>query len=162
MLTQEQRELLENSLWVVNSVLKAQGLQRDDDMRSRANLYLCKCVQRYKPERNAKWTTYAYKSVFLFVKTSHAQEMVEKSHLASGNGLFLAKDETDYEEIVLNNILLEQIRESLGDIDKIIFDLKRQDYTIREICERLQLSDTAIDNHWNYIKNVAKKVFTNV
>ena len=39
MLNDEQRKTLEQSLWVVNTVIKELGLQLDDDMRSQASLY---------------------------------------------------------------------------------------------------------------------------
>ena len=36
MLSDEQRETIENSLWVVNTALKNQGLSSDEDLRQSA------------------------------------------------------------------------------------------------------------------------------
>ena len=40
MLTKEQQNIIENSIWVVNTALKKQGLQKDSDLRQNEILYL--------------------------------------------------------------------------------------------------------------------------
>ena len=67
MLSAEQQKMVEQNLWVVNDVLKDLHLQRDEDLRQECNLYLCKCVQRFDPEKSAKWSTYAYCSIVLYI-----------------------------------------------------------------------------------------------
>lgn len=68
MLSAEQQKTIQESLWVVNTVLKDLGLQQDEDLRQDANLYLCRCLERFNPSHNVKWTTYAYKNILMFVK----------------------------------------------------------------------------------------------
>ena len=70
-LTDEQRKRVEQSAWIVNSVLKEQQLSYDEDLRQEGLLWLCKCAQRFDPTRGVKWSTYAYGSVFLRVKRLH-------------------------------------------------------------------------------------------
>ena len=66
MLTPQQQKVIEDSLWVVNTALKRLGLQNDEDLRQDACLYLCKCLERFNPDKNVKWTTYAYKNIYLY------------------------------------------------------------------------------------------------
>ena len=74
MLSAEQQKTIEESLWVVNDVLKNLGLQGDEDLRQEANLYLCRCLERFNPSYNTKWTTYAYKNIFMFVKLCNRRQ----------------------------------------------------------------------------------------
>lgn len=64
----EQRRIVENSAWIVNTVLQRQGLAYDEDLRQEAYLHLCRCVVRFDESRGIKWDTYAYSSLFLHIK----------------------------------------------------------------------------------------------
>lgn len=79
MLSAEQQKTIEESLWVVNKVLKDLGLQGNEDLRQEGNLWLCKFIANYKPERKTKWTTYAYKAVSRYIKTIQGRQ-AEKSY----------------------------------------------------------------------------------
>lgn len=41
------------------------------DLKQEAALWLCKCAQRFDPARGVKWSTYAYRSVYLRIKRLH-------------------------------------------------------------------------------------------
>jgi len=91
-LTAHQQEIIENSIWVVNTALKNQGLAlspKTEDLRQSAILYMCEALQRFDPNRKIKWETFAYKNVYLFIKRKHIKE-VKKLML-----------EADYEDLYL-------------------------------------------------------------
>ena len=69
-LTNEQQKQIENSLWVVNTVLKKQGIDYNEDMRQSAIMYMCECLLRYDPDKGVKWTTYAYKNFIVVIYAS--------------------------------------------------------------------------------------------
>lgn len=79
MLSAEQQQIIENSLGIVNDVLRKLGLQGDEDLRQEANLCLCRCIERYDPSRNTKWITYAYKNILMFVKLANRQKIFKQS-----------------------------------------------------------------------------------
>lgn len=79
MLSAEQQKTIEESLWVVNDVLKDLGLQGNEDLRQEANLYLCRCLERFNPSYNTKWTTYAYKNILMFVKLLNKRQATKQA-----------------------------------------------------------------------------------
>ena len=79
MLSAEQQKIIEESLWVVNDVLKDLGLQGNEDLRQEANLYLCRCLERFNPSYNTKWTTYAYKNILMFVKLLNRRQATKQA-----------------------------------------------------------------------------------
>ena len=97
MLSDEQRDTIEDSVWVVNTVLKKQGLENDEDMRQSALLYMCKCIQRFDPSKNIKWTTFAYKNIYLFVKRNFKKQQEKSIPTVSENMFYLADKEDDIE-----------------------------------------------------------------
>lgn len=80
MLSAEQQKAIEDSLWVVNTVLKELGLQNNEDLRQEANLYLCKRIGNFDPARKTKWTTYAYKITTRYVKTIERRQSEKARH----------------------------------------------------------------------------------
>ena len=78
-LTQQQQEIIGNSIWIVDTVLRRAGLERDADLRQDAILYMCNCLLRYDSSKNAKWETYAYANISLYVKRVSAKERLRKS-----------------------------------------------------------------------------------
>src|SRR5574344_1642765 len=106
MLTAEQQNIIENSIWVVNTALKRQGLTYNKDLRQSAIVYMCECLTRFDPSRNIKWTTYAYKNVYLFIKRTHKKECL-KCNMEIGDDVVnidTTADPVEYDE----NILLVQ------------------------------------------------------
>lgn len=77
-LTAEQQGLIEKSQWIVNDVLKYYGVGYDNDLRQAAMLYMCKCLERYEPERG-KWETYAYTNVKYYVVKYMRRQKAERA-----------------------------------------------------------------------------------
>lgn len=82
MLSAEQQEIVasEDSLKLVNSILKKLGIKNDEDLRQDAMYYLCKCIVRFDPEQGTKWTTYAYKNIMMYVKSTRKRQMQKQLH----------------------------------------------------------------------------------
>lgn len=70
MLSAEQQQIIDsdNSRKLVNGILKKLGFGHDEDLRQDAMCYLCECIQRFDRSKGVKWTTYAYKNIFMFIK----------------------------------------------------------------------------------------------
>lgn len=157
MLSTEQQNIIENSIWVVNTALKKQGLQADEDLRQSAILYMCKCIQRYDPEKHIKWTTFAYKNVYLFIKRTHIKRMVKDNLIA---------DVDVYTPILsinnlsnLDNVLfLENIKCLCTAEERQMLELKRQGYKIMEIGKIMGCSARRISGYMQSIKEKAKEI----
>ena len=133
MLTPEQQNTIENSIWVVNTALKRQGLQHNTDLKQSAILYMCECLLRFEPEKNIKWTTFAYKNVYLFIKRENLKELKFQKPIAND-------DISKYEEIIEDKerdcnapILYERVLGVCTAREKQILELKREGYSHREI-----------------------------
>lgn len=143
MLTEQQKDIIENSIWVVNTALKKQGLSNDIDLRQSAILYMCECLLRYDVTRNAKWTTYAYKSVYLYIKRVHAKEQRKMLQIADMDVFEVAENVADnsldmnVQEIIQNNEVLR---------------LKYEGYTKKEISQITGISIREVRRHFSIYK----------
>lgn len=137
MLSLEEKNIIEDSTWIVNTVLKRQGLQCDDDIRQSAYLYMCKCIKKYDPTLQIKWTTYAYKSVYLYVKKVHAREIKKATAITD-------EDISDIKDLVLCNkqgispvpnakYVLDEIMTLCTPRERKLLELKMQGYKRQEI-----------------------------
>lgn len=158
MLNKEQQEIIENSLWVVNAVLEAQKLQNDEDMRQIACLYLCKCIERFNPEYNVKWTTYAYKSVFLYIRRVYARQKKRENKIIVDEEVYkTVRSPRDLEGEVHTQILLTEIKSTCSEKEKEILKLLGEGYLQYEIAEMLQISRKEIHLFLERIRNNFKK-----
>ena len=153
MLNDEQRKTLEQSLWVVNTVIKELGLQLDDDMRSQASLYMCKCIERYDPKFGVKWSTYAYKSLYLYIKTRHAKEMVKKAPIVPIESCFNLATEMD--DNIYNKLFIETLQTILTPLENEILTRKFKEQTAATIRKELNLTKKQFDEAWHSIKDKA-------
>lgn len=162
MLSLEQQKTIENSIWVVNTALKRQGLQADEDLRQSAILYMCKCLESFDPTKSIKWTTYAYKSVFLFIRRTHKKEMSRTARLIADD-VFDIKEplKLPLEQPLMENrgkYRVEQIKAVLTPKERGIIDLKLQGYKFAEIGEVMGWSISKVNNCMRTIKEKAREV----
>lgn len=160
MLSKEQQNIIENSIWVVNTALKRQGLQADEDLRQSAMLYMCKCLQHFDENQNVKWTTYAYKSVFLFIKRTHGKEMRKKSMLVSEDMLKSIEPlpSAQDEPFEKGEYLLENIKAFCSPEERQVLEFKRQGYTNIEISAFMKCSPSKVNGCMQSIKGKAKEM----
>jgi RNA polymerase sigma factor (sigma-70 family) len=158
-LTTEQQQIIQDSVWVVNTALKKQGLSTDEDMRQSAILYMCKCLLRFDPSKNVKWTTYAYNNVYLYIMRVHKKEVQKKSRLV-GEDLFaiLHKDEDFNEEVVV----LDQILGLCTPEEREVLELKRQGYKGAEIGQILGYTHSKVNSYLHEIREKAKRTISGV
>lgn len=160
MLSLEQQEIIENSLWVVNTALKKQGLQADEDLRQSAILYMCKCLERFDPSKDIKWTTYAYKSVFLFIKRTHGKEMKKRSMFIDDDIFNLIEPVSSLidEPTMFNEgkYIIDSIKAVCSPEESQIIELKRQGYKVVEISSIMKCSTSKINGRMQSIKEKAR------
>lgn len=162
MLSLEQQEIIENSIWVVNTALKRQGLQADEDLRQSAILYMCKCLERFDPSKDIKWTTYAYKSVFLFIRRTHGKEIKKRSMFIDDDIFNLVEPVYDPidESIIFNESkhIIDNIKTVCSPEENQIIELKRQGYKVVEISSIMKCSTRKINGCMQSIKEKAREM----
>lgn len=153
MLTQEQQHIIEESLWVVNAALKQQGLSRDQDLRQSALLYMCICLERFDPTINIKWTTYAYKNVYLYIKRKHYADL-KTSNRETGFD-YLAERACETEWDILDKVLVSEVMQNCTGEERAILRLKMNGYTHAEIGKKLGCSVWTVNRK---VADIKKKV----
>lgn len=158
-LSAEQRKRVEESQWVVNTVLKKQGLSSNEDFRQSALLYMCKCVLRFDETRGTKWETYAYSNVYLYVK-----KLSQRARRAEIRRVDIAVEDLDIavdcEPYNANGavVMLEEIRGVCSEEENKVLDLRLKGFTGKEIADALGCCSTKINNIFSVIKEKAKAI----
>lgn len=155
-LTANQQSIIENSLWVVNTALKRQGLSCNEDLRQQAILYMCKCLQRYDQEKNIKWTTYAYKNVYLYIKRMHLKESYKQS-FERGEDLMIIGEKIAPIEPTFDEFTTEDILAVCSPIEREILCLKLSGYKYEEIGIILKCSVSKIKRDMQNIREKARE-----
>lgn len=157
-LTEEQKSIIENSTWVVNTALKRQGLSYDEDLRQSALLYLCKCIKRFEPSKSTLWTTFAYKNIYLYIKRMHAKEMKKECmifthELDEIESHFGYNNINEYSD---DKLKLLKIKTFCNDNENEIINLKLRGYNGKEIANIMNCSMLKINVCMKRIKEKAK------
>lgn len=144
MLTAEQRKTVEESIWIVNTVLKKLGLQTDDDMRQTALLYMCSCIQRFDNTRGVKWSTFAYKSIYLYVVREKQTQRKKDAQLVEESKMFYMSDNYETQYKLDNSCQIQSIISPCTSLEKQVATLLSQGYTINEIATALKTGETKV------------------
>lgn len=163
MLTQEQQQTIEDSLWIVNTALKDQNLQGNEDLKQDAILYMCKCLLNFDETKGVKWNTYAYKSVYLYIKRKHARQVLESSRVAYLDQNPPKADEEQKVKDVkqfLRGFKIKHILYHCNEREREVVMLKLQGYTAKQIANKLGVSYFVIQNIFWRIKARLRK-YTN-
>lgn len=155
MLTDAQRKTIENSLWVVNTALKNQGLSGDEDLRQSAILYMCMCIERFDESRNIKWTTYAYKNVYYFIKRQHKKEIVKSFNETA---LDLAMPLKGAEMPDFDTTIIDQLKVRCSAIERQIIELNLQGYGQKEMIQTIKCTYPVLHQHIEDIKSKARQI----
>ena len=158
MLSQEQQRTIENSVWVVNTALKKQGLQTDKDLRQSAILYMCKCLERFDPNKHIKWTSYAYKNVYLFILRTNAKERQKMGCLADED---ISTLQIPIPQPQINDESKERVQKIKNICtleEKKIIELKLQGYKFAEIGALMGWSISKVNNCMRTIKEKAREL----
>lgn len=156
MLSKEQQNTIENSIWVVNTALKRQGLQNDEDLRQSAILYMCKCLERYDPTKGIKWTTYAYKNIFLYIKKKYSEECKVALAIVDEDIFSLEATSLPIDEDMAYNdkYVLQKMKLVCTSEECKVLELKKQGYRGAELCGLMGCSRNKISG---YIKSIRAK-----
>lgn len=156
MLSLEQQSIIENSIWVVNTALKKQGLQYDKDLKQSAILYMCECLERFDQSKKIKWSTYAYKTVFLYIKRTHAKEMKKCSFVVNDEiSTLQLPNKTD--DNLHGDMIIDSIKELCNPAEIKVLELRDYGYKIAEISKILGCSVSKINSYISTIKEKARK-----
>lgn len=160
MLSKEQQNTIENSVWVVNTALKRQGLQNNEDLRQSAILYMCKCLERYDPTKGIKWTTYAYKNIFLYIKKKHSEECKIALTIADEDIFALEATSLPIDEDMAYNdkYVLQKIKLVCTSEERKVLELKKQGYRGIELCELMGCSRNKISGYMKSIRAKAQQI----
>ena len=162
MLNADQQATIENSYWVVNTILKEQRLQANEDMRQAALLFMCECMQRFEPTKGVKWTTYAYKNVEMFIKRTLAKQHDRACHVMAF-GDFDMKDQDMLFEIPQKSGIqpvcdYQSLLKLCTPTQAKVLELRREGYCLGKIGQKMGYSITQIRVILGEIKkNVRKK-----
>jgi len=161
MLNDEQRKMVEESIWVVNTALKKQGLECDKDLKQDALLCMCQCAERFDASKGIKWTTYAYKNVYLYIKRTHAKQNKKSAPLIKQD-LFDMGDNIDGIQGV--NIYddpkyrLDGFMGVCSKNEKALLKAKLRGYTLPEIAKQLNCSAEKVNITVKSIKEKAREI----
>jgi RNA polymerase sigma factor (sigma-70 family) len=158
MLTPEQQKTIEESQWIVNLALKKQGLSRDQDLRQNAMLYLCRCIEHYDPSLDIKWSTYAFKSVYFYIKRTHAKQMKRQELLLDPEEIENLGQERNETECFEETMKVREIRAVCTPKERDVLDLKLKGYKHGEMSEILNRSCITVGVHWRNIKQKAREL----
>ena len=156
-----QQKDVEDSLWVVNSALKQQGLSNNEDLRQSAILYMCECRLRFDPQKHIMWTTFAYRNVYLFIKRMACKERKKQSNIINKD-IFDMEDYFKVEKPKTSSVATYQlIIKSCGKEDAKILKLIEQGYSQVEISKILNCSQSRVYKRFRRIKENVKKMIKN-
>lgn len=158
MLSAEQQQIIQDSVKIVNTVLKRMGIKRNEDLRQEAILHLCKRIDNFDPKRNTKWSTYAYKITETHLKTILGRQSEKDRHFTNLSSCVDNPDDFVVAKGVPLETALYRILETCTDEEKEIVRLRVKGYKIREIGEMY-------GQHRHYIskklRNIKEKLLKN-
>lgn len=161
MLSLEQQNIIENSIWVVNTALKKQGLQGNKDLKQEALLYMCQCLERFDPTKDIKWTTFAYKNVYLFIKRVHNKEQKKLTMIVSDD-VFSIKEPVkmplEEPEMINESKLVNAIKDLCSPEESRLIELKLKGYKVCEISKLMKCSQSKVSSLFQSIKEKAKEL----
>lgn len=157
-LTLEQQRLVEDSLWVVNSAMKKQGCAGDKDIRQEATLYMCKCAMRFDPTMGVQWTTYAYKSVRLYIKRIIKRKQKKAAPIAEEDVFDLPLVQPVRMEEDNTKFIVDQIYGLCTPRERQLLTLKSQGYKGREITKMMSCSSSTLNGLMQNIKEKTRSL----
>jgi len=137
-MTVEQQKQIEDSLWVVDAVLKRLKRQGDEDLRQDLFLYMCKCIQRFDVSRGTKWTSYAYESLYLYALRTLAKEKKLTEPLVSEEKFFYLSDNGAGENELIETCQAYCITITLTPDERAVAEYIMQGYCLSDISRILR------------------------
>ena len=152
MLTAEQQKTIQDSAWVIDTVLGKLGLQKNEDIRQSLFLYMCKCIERYDSSRGTKWTTYAYKTLYLYALRIWDEEKKKSKGLVSIESVIQLTDNGVSERQMIEVSHFYSLCVPLSKQETRVALMLSQGYNIKSISAHLKLSAKKIQEIKREIK----------
>ena len=137
----------------------------EDDLFQEGCLALYKCVFSFEEDRNVRFSTYAY-----MIIRSKVKENLRAAARGRSEGIYSLEkaSQHDLKDLVCCDPLKyhheEQVKEELkiffkelSDEDRQILTMKEQEYSYKQICERLSIDRKRVDNRIRFLKKRLKK-----
>ena len=160
MLNENEKQIILNSMWVVNTALKELGLGANKDYKQLALLELHRCVKVFDASRGVKWSTYAYNSVYLKIKRRRNKDYAKQKALVNENALCYKSTEINEERANAVHTI-NQLKKSLTEQELFVLEQIYKGYSAREIAEQLNRSRTYVKQIWSNIKSKATHLKNN-
>lgn len=161
MLTNEQRQMVESSIWVVNTALKKQGLECDKDLKQDALLCMCQCAERFDASKGIKWTTYAYKTVYLYIKRTHSKEQKKASYIVKDDlfdlGEQIEEPMYEYDDDAPSH-RLRKVMSICTPNETALLKAKLQGFNHTEIADQMSCSKSKVDITMKSVKEKAREM----
>lgn len=150
-LDDKQRQVVENSAWIVNTVLQRQGLSFDEDLRQEAYLHLCRCVTRFDESRGIKWDTYAYSSLFLHIKKINGRKWRDSKRNETSRKSLDNKAEFPIDEC-LAVVTVDRIMTACSDDECLLLDCMYNEMRYDEIAKLLNCTMREVSKRWKALR----------
>lgn len=156
----EKNDLIVSSLWVVNAVFEKLSIN-DEDLKSNATLYLYKLADRYDSSKGVKFSTYAYNSLYLYVRTRWAKQKHKDSNVIVSTTLLEIEPAKSYEDSVGNECMVEQIKSLCSERELKICELFLQGYKVVEIAKIVGIATPTAHHNIRELKEKVKAFYNN-
>ena len=159
-------ELLEKHRLLIFKIINAQRLDAGDyhldeeDLFQEGCLALYDAVFTYEEDRNVQFSTYAYIVVAGRIRSAVRNERktlkggYSSLDLNSDRDLLMcvAEDPCEYHKETQVLDVLEKFMATLNEEDRRIFQMKKDQYSYKEIADSLQISTKKVDNRLRYLR----------
>lgn len=144
----------------MNYALKVNKLQEfDEDLYEDAVYELIRCLGRFDESRGVKWTTYAVRSIVLYVRREKARRQKASALTASEDATFYrVEDAKDMDAEITSQWVVEDLFANLTAEQKEVARLKYQGYNNNEIKRNLGISSTKLNRILQEVRRKAQKL----
>lgn len=163
--TQLIEKLLCKSSNIIPNVVRSMNAKPYDDYIDIAYFGLCKAAINYKPEHNVKFSTYAVTVMKNEIKKEFESNNTYNLNNVSYESLtedladdFILLNYCEFEDDAILEILLEGIRNRIGDEKFAILQMFMEGYTQTEIAEACMCTPQMISLIHRDMKNLFKKI----
>lgn len=154
----DEQSAIEN-IRLVREIMERLGLKGDEDLEQDTLLYLYKRRGNYDPNRNTKWSTYAWKVAETYLKTMNARKVEKARHYLDFTSF--AENANDFVVAPQENSIapmLNRMMRNCTEYEKRIIKLRLQGYKLYEIGAMQGQSRKDISNQ---LKIIREKVLKN-
>lgn len=139
-LNESQKKTVQNSLWIIHTVLKELNVKGNADLKQIGWLALCKAVLKFDKNKGTQWNTYAYTCVYRLVcREINYSYRTHKTEVSIENFYSIQEEQLDNEQQIENKVRVKNLLSSCSEKEKTILQLLMQGYTQKDIGNKIGL-----------------------